>query len=83
MAEADNAQPSQMMLCVVLSLFTVHLLSAFCEAHRNYIYTMSVTLLRLIFKAYGEANRGKKEIGPLNQVQRTTTYAIHVHHVCI
>jgi hypothetical protein len=56
MAEADNAQPSQMMLCVVLSLFTVHLLSAFCEAHRNYIYTMSVTLLRLIFKAYQEAN---------------------------
>ena len=56
MAEADNAQPSQTMLCVVLCLFTVHLLSAFCEAHRNYIYTTSVTLLRLICKPHEEAN---------------------------
>lgn len=55
MAEAENAQPCQMLLCV-LSCFTVHLLSAFCEVHRNYIYTPSITLLQLIYKAYGEAN---------------------------
>jgi hypothetical protein len=55
MAEAENAQPCQMMLCV-LSCFTVHLLSAFCEAYRNYMYTINITLPGLICKACGEAN---------------------------